>query len=129
MDKFNGHIHRKRNLCHVNKVTTFSYDSMFYLFGGTTDQNGYVLFFQNNFERDNPNENSITFKVPLNSVEIKQCRWFPSASKIFVNTKRYDTFNSLTGLKLQKDDEIRAIHQPNSNYMFSFEAVVTTHIN
>ena len=128
MNKFNSHLHSARDVCRMETVSEFSYDSMFYIIGARTDKNGNFSFFKNDWKwiSDLNSSDSKIFKVPIRFAIVKHCKWEPEESIIYVNNTKYETFDSMIGLIIKKDDEIRATFQPNSRKLFCLETVVTS---
>lgn len=126
MDKFNRHIHGERHTDLVEHVAAYVYDTIFNVFGARTDAQGNYGFFKEGWDWSTTTfpETTTVYEVPFSKALIKKARWI-SAAAVYVNDQKYETFESLTGITLEKGDKIRATGSPNFNYFFCLEMVVT----
>ena len=126
MDKFNRHIHGEQHTEIIENVAVFSHDTIFYVFGAHTDSQGNYGFFKEGWRWGSSTfpPTTTVFEVPYNNAIIKKARW-NSGAVLYINDRKYETFDSLTGVVLEKGDKIRATGKPNLLNFFSLEMVVS----
>lgn len=125
MDKFNRHLHTRRD-SDPSVVTTYTYETILLVLGALTDSNGNIIMFKDNWSPtlQNLSPTNHVYEIPVKSCIIKSVRWSPEDAEVYLNDNKHTSDASLIGLSLVKGDKIRAKAVPGAQSFFVLEIVV-----